>query len=230
MISAEWSAVLDSLRKRHQAGALTFFNDSAIANFVQSLPQRDRIPVLLTAYSRYRELGPAPSEYCSEHYLESSAHSILISQILSDPLDAAEEDVCTILHSSVHFLRAWERRNSCRAPNIGSPKISELEQQKHGEQGAESCRWGRAAGELLNGLLMDIVGRFVFAAALFGVGAVCLLWPRSIQAFAVRSTRSEDRKAVFQSDSYLVMVRIIGVVPLAMSGLMIWMTFLAPQQ
>jgi hypothetical protein len=77
---------------------------------------------------------------------------------------------------------------------------------------------------------MDIVGQLMFAAALFAVGAVCLIGPRSIQTFAVWSTRSDARKVFLQSDSYLVMVRIIGVVPLAMAGLMIWISFLALQQ
>jgi hypothetical protein len=103
MISADWSAVLGCLRKRCETGTLTLFNDSTIATFVQSLPPQERIPVLLSAYRRYRQLGPPPAEYCPEHYWESSAHSILISQILSLPLDAAEDDVCAILNASVHF-------------------------------------------------------------------------------------------------------------------------------
>jgi hypothetical protein len=77
---------------------------------------------------------------------------------------------------------------------------------------------------------MDIVGQLVFAAVLFSVGTVCLIWPRAVQTFAVWSTRSETRKVFFRSENYLVMIRIIAIVPLAMAGLTIWITFLAPQQ
>jgi hypothetical protein len=102
-MSSDWPAVLSSLRRHHEAGTLTFLGDPTIGNFVQSLTGQERIPLLLAAYRRYRELGPAPEEFCFQHYFESSAHSILISQILSSPLDASEEDVCAILHAAVHF-------------------------------------------------------------------------------------------------------------------------------
>ncbi len=98
-----WSATLEALRNRHRAGSLSFFTDSTISTFVQSLQTRDRISLLLRAYKRYQELGPPPEEFCREHYFESSAHSILIGSILSSRLDATEKDVCDILRASLHY-------------------------------------------------------------------------------------------------------------------------------
>ena len=100
---SEWPAVLESLRKRHQARTLSFFQDSTLADFVASLTTSDRIRLLLSAYKTYGDLGPPPGEFSSEHYFESSAHSIVISQILASRLDATELDVCAILHASTHF-------------------------------------------------------------------------------------------------------------------------------
>ncbi len=100
---SEWPAVLESLRKRHRAGSLNFSRDSTLADFVASLSSSDRIQLLLSTCQAYRELEPPPAEFSSEHYVESSAHSIVISQILASRLDATEHDVCAILHASTHF-------------------------------------------------------------------------------------------------------------------------------
>ena len=102
MLSA-WSTLLESLRKRHRAKTLNLVQVPTLADYVARLPLPDRIPLLLAAYDRYRQLGPPPEEFCSEHYFESSVYSLVISQLLASQLDATESDVCAILHASFHL-------------------------------------------------------------------------------------------------------------------------------
>jgi hypothetical protein len=98
-----WPEVLESMRGRYRADPRNLSNDPTLVEYVTGLPREDRIPLLLAAYRRYRELGPPPEEFCAEHYFESSAHSLLISRILASQTDVTEEESCSILHSSFHF-------------------------------------------------------------------------------------------------------------------------------
>jgi len=98
-----WPEVLESMRRRYRADPLSLSQDPILAEFVAGVPPTDRIPLLLAAYSKYRELGPPPDEFCSGHYFESSAYSLLISRILASQTDVSEDEACAILGSSFHF-------------------------------------------------------------------------------------------------------------------------------
>lgn len=100
---SDWKNFLESMRKRYRGGPFSLPQNPAFAEYLELLPRPDRIPLLLAAYKTYRELGPAPKEFCPEHYFESSMHSLLISRILSLDLDASEDEACAVLRNSFHY-------------------------------------------------------------------------------------------------------------------------------
>jgi hypothetical protein len=72
---------------------------------------------------------------------------------------------------------------------------------------------------------MSIAGQLASAVALLASSVACLFFPRKIQTCALSTTRSDARKNFFRSDGYVLMVRFVGIVPLAMALLMVWVTF-----
>lgn len=69
--------------------------------YAKSVPEAQRVELLLTVYDRYRGLGCAlPS---TPDYFHSSTYSMLISALLDCKLKPTEEEACAILRRSYHY-------------------------------------------------------------------------------------------------------------------------------
>jgi hypothetical protein len=75
---------------------------------------------------------------------------------------------------------------------------------------------------------MSIAGQLVFAAVLFVGSSICLLFPRKIQAYAVRTAKFVAVRSLVQSAEYVLIVRAAGLVALGMGLIMTWLTLWGP--
>jgi hypothetical protein len=96
-----WNALLATLRP--DDGKPFFASKPELgcfAEFVERLPDADRIPTLLHAYGRYRALAVDPA---SSDPFETSCFSILISTILESGVKPNRDEAVEILQKSFHI-------------------------------------------------------------------------------------------------------------------------------
>jgi hypothetical protein len=94
-----WRAFTQTLRLNCEGTSSTLATQMGqFTEFVGLIPQQERIPALLHAYDRYRELGST----CDADPFESSRYSILISTILNSKIQPDEPESLAILRKSYH--------------------------------------------------------------------------------------------------------------------------------
>jgi hypothetical protein len=104
MAAATWDLFLAGLRSEYEGKQLDFTRAiPQFREFAKQLPDNARIPQLLETYEQYRGLGEGCRLPNAEGYFESSAYSILISELLKLKLKPSAEQACAILRTSFHY-------------------------------------------------------------------------------------------------------------------------------
>jgi hypothetical protein len=102
MVLARWNTFVQTLPAQSVSGRPDLAGEvERFREFVRQTPDPERIPLLLHAYDRYRELGSICGTDPAQRF-ESSCYSILISTILESKIRPTQEEAAVILRRSYH--------------------------------------------------------------------------------------------------------------------------------
>ena len=104
MPNQRWDKFAAELFADHKARRFSFLDSSSrFRTFVESIPEDERIPLLLETYGCYRSLGATCASGEPKDYFWTSANSILISTLLGFIPKVTEAEACSILRSAFHY-------------------------------------------------------------------------------------------------------------------------------